>query len=341
MLGGLRRERSRRLSSRSTWRRTSSGSAIASSCSRSSLASAADSSNSPSSLRIASSCWRSTNSRWPLSISDWTWVWISVPIEMTSSSRARISDEPAQALGDVDLLEQPLLLLGLQPQRARDEVAQRARVVDVGDRELELLGQVGDVLDDARERLPGRCGSAPRARSTRSTVSGSSSISRREVGRLAAPSSSIRTRWAPWTRIRSVPSGTLSMRAIDADDADACRGRRARAPRARGRFEATMTSMRSPASTSLTSWIERSWPIASGVSVSGSGTASRSGRTGSAPGTARWRADLDRRGPRRRRRPRSRVARSTSSPSRDLDRHAARARLGRASGSSMRRMPSR
>ena len=32
-----------------------------------------------------------------------------------------------------------------------------------------------------------------------------------------------------------------------------------------------MTSMRLPASTSLTSWIERSWPIASGVSVSGSG----------------------------------------------------------------------
>ena len=82
---------SRRLSSRSTWRRTSSGSAIASSCSRSSLASAADSSNSPSSRRIASSCWRRTNSRWPLSISDWTWFWISEPIEMTSSSRARMS----------------------------------------------------------------------------------------------------------------------------------------------------------------------------------------------------------------------------------------------------------
>ena len=49
-----------------------------------------------------------------------------------------------------------------------------------------------------------------------------------------------------------------------------------------------MTSMRLPASTSLTSWIERSWPIASGVSVSGRGTASRSGRTGSVAGSSRW-----------------------------------------------------
>ena len=49
-----------------------------------------------------------------------------------------------------------------------------------------------------------------------------------------------------------------------------------------------MTSMRLPASTSLTSWIERSWPIASGVSVSGRGTVSRSGRTGSVAGSSRW-----------------------------------------------------
>src|SRR5690242_20648665 len=46
--------------------------------------------------------------------------------------------------------------------------------------------------------------------------------------------------------------------------------------------------MRSPRSTSLTSWTERSWPTASGVSVSGSGTVSRSGSTGSVPGTVRW-----------------------------------------------------
>ena len=61
--------------------------------------------------------------------------------------------QAAQALGDVDLLEQRLLLLGRQPQRAGDQVAQRARVLDVGDGDLQLLGQVGHRLDDLRERL--------------------------------------------------------------------------------------------------------------------------------------------------------------------------------------------
>ena len=61
--------------------------------------------------------------------------------------------QPPQPLGDVALLEQRLLLLGLDPQRARDQVRERRRVVEVGDRELELLGEVGDLLDDARERL--------------------------------------------------------------------------------------------------------------------------------------------------------------------------------------------
>ena len=62
-------------------------------------------------------------------------------------------DQAAQAQGDVDLLEQPLLLLALQAQRAGDEVAERARVVDVGDRELQLLGEVRIALDDRGERL--------------------------------------------------------------------------------------------------------------------------------------------------------------------------------------------
>ncbi len=82
---------SRRLSSRSACLRTSSGSATASRRSRRRAASSVDSSNSPSSAWIALSCWRRTNSRWPLSISDWTWDWIFEPIEMTSSSRCRPS----------------------------------------------------------------------------------------------------------------------------------------------------------------------------------------------------------------------------------------------------------
>ena len=61
--------------------------------------------------------------------------------------------QPPQPLGDVALLEQLLLLLGLDPQRAGDQVRERRRVVEVGDRHLQLLGQVRDLLDDARERL--------------------------------------------------------------------------------------------------------------------------------------------------------------------------------------------
>ena len=90
-------------------------------------------------------------------------------------------DEPAQALGDVDLLQQRLLLLGLQAQRAGDEVAERARVVDVRDRELQLLGQVRDLprrcartsawtlrIERGRARAtPGRRRAARRSRPTR------------------------------------------------------------------------------------------------------------------------------------------------------------------------------
>ncbi len=59
--------------------------------------------------------------------------------------------ERAQPGGDVDLLEQLLLFLGRDPQRAGDQVAEGGGVVDVGDRHLQLLGQVGDLLDDLRE----------------------------------------------------------------------------------------------------------------------------------------------------------------------------------------------
>ena len=70
------------------------------------------------------------------------------PSWITSSSRARISESRRRRRVDVDLLEQLLLLLGRDPQRAGDQVRERRGVVDVGDRELQLLGQVGDLLDD-------------------------------------------------------------------------------------------------------------------------------------------------------------------------------------------------
>ena len=59
--------------------------------------------------------------------------------------------EAAQPPADVHLLEQLLLLLGRDPKRAGDQVGERGGVVDVGDRELQLLGQVGDLLDDLGE----------------------------------------------------------------------------------------------------------------------------------------------------------------------------------------------
>ena len=57
----------------------------------------------------------------------------------------------AQALLDVDELEQLLLLLRLQPERRRDERCKRARVVDVRGGELKLFGEVRDERDDAAE----------------------------------------------------------------------------------------------------------------------------------------------------------------------------------------------
>ncbi len=59
--------------------------------------------------------------------------------------------EPPQAPRHVALLEQPLLLLGRDPQRPGDDVRELGGVVDVRDRHLQLGGQVGDLLDDARE----------------------------------------------------------------------------------------------------------------------------------------------------------------------------------------------
>ena len=59
----------------------------------------------------------------------------------------------AQPPLDVGLLEQLLALLGRdRAQRGRDEVRERARVVDVRRRELQLRGQVGREADDLREQ---------------------------------------------------------------------------------------------------------------------------------------------------------------------------------------------
>ena len=133
--------------------RTCSGRSTAASCSRSSSTSASPGSRSPSSSWIALSCWRSTYSRWLRSSSDWTCDWMREPIVGDLELAREDLRQPPQATRDVALLEQGLLLLGLEAQRAGDQVRQRGGVVQVGDGHLELLREVRDVLDDARERL--------------------------------------------------------------------------------------------------------------------------------------------------------------------------------------------
>ncbi len=59
--------------------------------------------------------------------------------------------EAPEPLADVGLLQQLLLLLDRDAQRAGDQVAERRGLVEVGDGELQLLGQVGDLLDDLAE----------------------------------------------------------------------------------------------------------------------------------------------------------------------------------------------
>ena len=81
-----------------------------------------------------------------------------------------------------------------------------------------------------------------------------------------------------------MPSGTFIIRATVPATPTLCRSSGPGASFS-GSFEATIASIRLPERTSLTSLIERSWPTASGVSVSGKVTVSRSGSTGSASGS--------------------------------------------------------
>ena len=119
--------------------------------------------------------------------------------------------------------------------------------LDVAGQRLELRGGLDHVRAAARCGRPGR---APRRRSRRSAPARSpgrgSGSSRR------APSASARRPRRRRRRRASSGPGSSSS----------------------GSREATIASMRSPERTSLTSLIERSWPTASGVSVSGKVTMS-------------------------------------------------------------------
>ena len=101
-----------------------------------------------------------------------------------------------------------LPLLGLQAHRRGDEVAERARVVDVRGRELQLLGQVGREADDARELVLDVARQRLDLGRLRELRPAAARTRRRGTGRRAAARRGARG-GAPWTRIRSVPSGTL------------------------------------------------------------------------------------------------------------------------------------
>ena len=224
---------SSRESSRSAALRACSGSSAASICSRSSLTSACCSSPSPSSSWIAFSCWRRKNSRWPLSISG-LHLRLDLGAELDDLELAGEDlGEAAQPGGDVDLLEQLLLLLGRDPQGAGDQVAERGGVVDVGDRHLQLLGQVGDLLDDLREGALDVAGQRLEL--------GALLDHRRAARRSAPPGRAPRRR-----RGRAAPAGSPGRGcAACRRGPSACgrrrrprrrrRGRRGRAPRSRGR----------------------------------------------------------------------------------------------------------
>ena len=102
---------------------------------------------------MALSCWRRKYSRWPLSSSDWTCDWIFEPIATTSSSRARISDSRRSRLPTSTSSSSACFSSVLSRSAPAIRCASTLGIVDVGDHDLELLGQVGHLLDDVGERL--------------------------------------------------------------------------------------------------------------------------------------------------------------------------------------------
>ena len=116
-----------------------------------------------------------------------------------------------------------------------------------------------------------------------STTSGSSEISATRYGVSRSRRRCARA-GAPWTRIRSVPSGTFIIRATT-PTTPTRRGASGPASPARGR--AGDHHEHAVAAEHVVDELDRrSWPTASGVSVSGNGTVSRSGSTGSEAGSA-------------------------------------------------------
>ena len=118
--------------------------------------------------------------------------------------------ELAQALLDVALLEQLLLVLGLDAHGAGDQERERAGIFDVGRRHLQLFGQIRHQVDDLRED-----GEQVGAQRVDLLALDLDVVELLDVGhevRLLRDEGGRRARAAaPCTRIRMVPSGSLTI----------------------------------------------------------------------------------------------------------------------------------
>ena len=184
----------------------------------------------------------------------------------------------AQPLLDVQKLEELLPLLRLQAQRRRDEVAERARIVDVGGRQLQLLGQVRRHPDHAPELVldvPGQRLDLGRVREdVRKLLELGGEVG---LGLLWLDEAHA---VEPLDEDPQRAVGHLDHLVDDRGRADRRRARPSPAPRPPASRTAKRASIRSPETTSSISRTERSWPTASGVIDSGKTTVSFSGRTG-------------------------------------------------------------
>ena len=218
-----------------------------------------------------------------MSISDATWDWIFDPNSETSSSRSRIRET----------LRNRSSTFVSSSKSWRSSVLSRSVEAT---RWQSALGS--STLAAASWSSSGRYGVSPMIRANwlctlrvsastsgeSGTTSGSTSNSPIRYG-SSVPGSRSRTRCSPWTRMRSVPSGTLISLCTTATVPTSYTSSQPGGS-ASTFFTVSRASIRSPATTSSISLIERSWPTASGVIDSGKTTVSFSGRTGSCVGSS-------------------------------------------------------
>ena len=130
----------------------------------------------------------------------------------TSSSRARICESRRRRRATSTSSSSSCFSSVGDPQRAGDQVRERRGVVDVGDRELQLLGQVRDLLDDLGEGALDVAGQRLELGRLLDDV-GQLRDPRDEVGLLGDVVPERAPAACPGRGCAAMPSGTLSIRA--------------------------------------------------------------------------------------------------------------------------------